>query len=91
MTTIKKKKVSADPSSADKNDIPKELPEGVKINENGDEVRERVEDKIIHLFKMTAEKMDHLMTMEQWKLMKDGHEKESKKDLNIDDIDVSEL
>ena len=40
---------------------------------------------------MKAEKMDHLMTLEQWRLMKDGHDKEERKDINIEDIEVSEL
>ena len=61
------------------------------MNEDGDEVRVRIEDKIIHHFKMKAEKMDHLMSLHQWKLMKDGTDKEDPKDINIEDIDVSEL
>ena len=67
MTTIKKTKKNGDsiePSSANKNADENEVAEGVVKNENGDEVRTRTEDKIIHLFKMNAEKMDHLMTME---------------------------
>lgn len=63
----------------------------VKKDENGNEITTRVEDKIIHLFKMKAEKMDHLMTLEQWRLMKENHEKEEPKEIVVEDIDDKEL
>ena len=94
MTTIKKKSKKDDDlfaaSSADKMADSNEAEEK-QVNEDGDEVRVRIEDKIIHHFKMNSEKMDHLMSLHQWKFMKGGDDKEDPKDINIEDIDVSEL
>lgn len=35
--------------------------------------------------------MDHLMTLEQWRLMKENHEKEEPKEIVVEDIDDKEL
>ena len=44
-------------------------------------MEEHEEDKMIHLFKMNAEKRDFLMTMEQWQVMKKNNEKDEPKEL----------
>lgn len=40
---------------------------------------------------MNAEKMDYLMTLEQWRLMRDGHKEEDRKDIDVEKVDDMEL
>ena len=56
----------------------------------GDEREEEV-DQIVHLFKMTAEPRDILMTLEQWQLMRKNNEKDDHKEIEVQDIDESEI
>lgn len=87
--TTKKEGEESQPadSSAQQKDSedPANKPDG-----EGDEREEEV-DQIVHLFKMAAEPRDILMTLEQWQLMRKNNEKDDPKDIDVEEIDESDI
>ena len=56
----------------------------------GAEVTEVEQEKLVHLFKMTAEKRDYLMTLEQWQVMRKNNQKEETAELVVEEVDDQE-
>lgn len=90
MTTTTEKKEGNDGQAADSSAKKPDASEEA-AKEGAGEPKEEEREQVIHLFKMAAEARDYLMPIEQWQLLRKNSEKDDRKDIEVEEIEASDM